>query len=74
MKRARDSKEEKFDLLSLMLHSEGLTDQEIKANIFIFFIAGHETTAVSLVWTLYRLAQNPHVQKKVIVKTKLIRL
>jgi cytochrome P450 len=53
-KRKVDSEEERHDLLSLMIRSEGLTEQEIKANAFIFFIAGHETTATTLTWALYR--------------------
>lgn len=40
---------DKYDLLSLMIKSEGLTDQEMKADTFIFFIAGHETVWNSFV-------------------------
>lgn len=63
--RKLDSEEERHDLLSLMIRSEGLSEKEIKANAFIFFIAGHETTATTLTWALYRIAQNPQVQQKV---------
>lgn len=66
MEKRRKHKEERFDLLSLMLDSQGLTDQEIKSNTYIFFIAGHETTAHTLNWAFLRLAQNPHVQEKVL--------
>jgi len=33
-------------------------------NTFLFFIAGHETTASALSWTLYLLAQHPEIQKR----------
>eukprot|EP01123_Difflugia_compressa_P005021 TRINITY_DN1655_c0_g2_i1.p1 TRINITY_DN1655_c0_g2~~TRINITY_DN1655_c0_g2_i1.p1 ORF type:complete len:449 (+),score=50.59 TRINITY_DN1655_c0_g2_i1:77-1348(+) len=41
-----------------------LSEQELRANIFILFLAGHETTASALSWTLLELAQNPSVQQK----------
>lgn len=47
MKTRREKKEERYDLLSMMLNCEGLTDQEVKSNTFIFFIAGHETVIIS---------------------------
>jgi cytochrome P450 len=56
MKMRREKKEERYDLLSMMLNCEGLTDQEVKANTFIFFIAGHETVIqFSLQLTVNRL-------------------
>lgn len=41
-----DRETERHDLLSLMIRDGGLSDQEIKANTFIFFVAGHETTGM----------------------------
>jgi len=32
--------------------------------LWIFFLAGHDTTAMSLAWTLHFLAKNPEVQAK----------
>lgn len=34
---------DKYDLLSLMVKSDSLTEQEIKSNTFVFFVAGHES-------------------------------
>ena len=34
-------------------------------NLATFMLAGHETTAVALTWTLWLLAKYPHVQDQV---------
>jgi cytochrome P450 len=41
-----------------------LTDEELISNMFIFFFAGHETTAGTLHWAMLELAKNPKVQEK----------
>ncbi|ORY34740.1 cytochrome P450 [Naematelia encephala] len=43
---------------------KGLSESEIVGNIFIFSIAGHETTAYNLTWALAFLALYPDVQEK----------
>lgn len=45
-------------------HGETLTDAEIVANVKIFYMAGSETTAVTLTWICYYLSQNPSVVEK----------
>lgn len=40
-----------------------LTDQEIVGNAFIMFLAGHETTANTVHFTLLELATNPEAQR-----------
>jgi cytochrome P450 len=53
------------DLLTLLLATTdpetglGLPDASIRANIVTFIMAGHETTANGLTWTLYLLSQSP---------------
>jgi cytochrome P450 len=52
------------DILSLILNARNdedkpLTDDEVRNEIVTFMLAGHETTATALTWTLYLLAQNP---------------
>lgn len=50
------------DFLTLLLELEGpngLSREEIEDNILTFIGAGHETTARSLAWTLYLLANTP---------------
>lgn len=39
-----------------------LTEDEIYGNIFVYNFAGHDTTAITLGWTIYLLAANPDVQ------------
>ncbi len=53
------------DFLTLLLDqaaSGGLTNAEIEDNILTFIGAGHETTARALAWTLYCLANTPHIR------------
>ena len=45
--------------------SSGLTDSEVIGNLFVFIIAGHETSASSIHFSLIMLALNPSVQRRV---------
>ncbi|KFA93180.1 cytochrome P450 [Archangium violaceum] len=54
------------DVLSLLLEARdedggSLSDEELVGHITILFIAGHETTANALTWTLFLLDQHPEV-------------
>jgi cytochrome P450 len=66
----RESGEDRGDLLSLLLlavdeESGGqMTDRQVRDEVMTLFIAGHETTANALAWTLYLLAQHPEVEAK----------
>nr|CAG4711117.1 unnamed protein product [Naegleria fowleri] len=42
----------------------GMTNQELKSQCAIFFLAGHETTAGALAFLFYSLAKHPQVQEK----------
>jgi cytochrome P450 len=59
------------DLLDLLLQAldeetgRVMTDEELVRNLATFMLAGHETTAVALTWTLWLLAKYPHVQDQV---------
>ena len=59
------------DLLDLLLAARdadtdrGLNDAELVANLLTFISAGHETTAVALTWTLWLLAKDEAVQRRV---------
>ncbi|MDO9416856.1 cytochrome P450 [Pararhizobium sp.] len=55
------------DFLTLLLQLEGpdgLTTEEIEDNILTFIGAGHETTARALAWTLYCVANSPHIRDR----------
>jgi len=52
------------DLLGMLLESQDdrgsrMTDVQLRDEIMTLFLAGHDTTANALSWTLYLLAQNP---------------
>jgi cytochrome P450 len=59
------------DLLDLLLAARdadtdrGLNDAELVANLLTFISAGHETTAVALTWSLWLLAKDEAVQRRV---------
>lgn len=56
------------DLLTMMIEAsdeEGvLSDEELRANVVILFLAGHDTTAGSLTSALYYIAKLPEVQER----------
>jgi cytochrome P450 len=59
------------DLVARMLSAtnpnsgEPMTDEQLIDNLGTFLLAGHETTAKALTWTLYLLARAPEWQEKV---------
>ncbi len=59
------------DALSMLLraHDEDgtrLTDEELIGQTLTLFVAGHETTATALTWTLFLLSQHPRVMADVL--------
>lgn len=65
----RATGEDRGDLLSMLLLSEDedgnrMSDKEARDEAMTLFIAGHETTANALTWTLYLLAQHPAIVAK----------
>jgi cytochrome P450 len=67
----RRSGEDRGDLLSMLLEArdeatgEGLTDRQLRDEVMTLLLAGHETTAMSLSWTLLLLSQHPAVRRAV---------
>ncbi|KPJ01420.1 Cytochrome P450 6B1 [Papilio xuthus] len=45
-----------------------LTDGVISAQIFIFYMAGYETSATTMTYLFYELAKNPDIQDKLIAE------
>ncbi|KAH9941606.1 cytochrome P450 [Epithele typhae] len=72
LRRSSEVKEERHDLFSSLLDAhEGLTisgermsDDNLFGNVFIFMIAGYETSAHSLAYALILLALHPDEQEK----------
>jgi cytochrome P450 len=53
----------------MLLHAQDedgshMTDKQLRDETITLFLAGHETTAASLSWTWWLLAQNPNVEAK----------
>ncbi len=42
----------------------GMTDQQLRDECKTMFVAGHETTALTLTWTWWLLSLNPHIKTK----------
>jgi len=67
--------EVRHDLFSLLVDSNmnheeqdgvkrRLTDNELISDIFIYLLAGHETSTTTLQWIIYELCLNPDIQQK----------
>lgn len=42
-----------------------MSDQQVRDEVLTLFFAGHETTAVALLWTLYAMTRSPDVARRV---------
>jgi cytochrome P450 len=65
----RKSESSREGLLSMMMAArdksgQGLSDQQLRDETVTMFLAGHETIASALSWTIHLLATHPDVQKK----------
>jgi len=62
----------KSDLLSMLLDArdeetgEAMDNRQLRDEVMTIFIAGNETTANAMAWTLYLLSQNPEAEAKMI--------
>jgi cytochrome P450 len=63
----RRTQDDAGDLLAMLMAArdeetgEGMTARQLRDEVMTFFLAGHETTAVTLAWTWYLLARHPEV-------------
>lgn len=65
----RQSGDDEGDLLSMMLHAQDedgtrMSDAQLRDEVMTLFLAGHETTALSLSWSWYLLALHPEAERK----------
>jgi cytochrome P450 len=65
----RARKEPGDDLLSTMIaaqHDDGtqMSDRQLRDEAMTLYLAGHETTALTLVWAWYLIARHPQVEEK----------
>ncbi len=72
IERRRASGAERKDLLGLLLAARdpetgrGLSDVELRDNVVTFIGAGHETTALTLTYSLYLIANSPEIQDRLL--------
>lgn len=65
----RQSQHDEGDLLSMLLlakddDGQGMSDQQLRDEVMTMFLAGHETTANTLMWTFYLLSQHPDIKQR----------
>jgi cytochrome P450 len=65
----KEDKRPRNDLLSLLMaamHDDGsqMTERQVRDESMTLFVAGHETTALTLSWTWYLLGQNPAAEAR----------
>lgn len=62
------------DLLDMLLSTryedtgKGMTEKQLRDEILILFVAGHETTANAMSWIMYLLDQHPEINAKVLAE------
>jgi cytochrome P450 len=58
------------DLLQMLMEARdeetgaGMTDRQLRDEVMTLFLAGHETTANALAWTVWLVARHPEVEAK----------
>ncbi len=74
----RQQADDRDDLLGMLLAAEEeetgerMSDQQLRDECVTLFAAGHETTSVSMAWTLYLLSQHPMVLAKIKAESKAV--
>src|SRR5919201_2319881 len=74
-RRAAADTAERDDVMSLLLqapHEDGspMSDRELRDELMTLLVAGHETTATALAWTLERLVRHPDVLERLAAEVR----
>ena len=69
----RSSGADSGDLLALLLAARdedgsGLSDEQVRDEAMTILIAGHETTAVAISWTIYLLQRHPEAVERIVAQ------
>lgn len=62
------------DLLAMLMGArdpetgEGMSDAQLRDEVMTIFLAGHETTAMALTWTLHLLSIHPEIRAEVVAE------
>lgn len=66
------------DVLSMLMQVQDedtqakLSEEELLGHVGVLFVAGHETSANALTWTLFLLSQHPHIMSDVVDELELV--
>jgi cytochrome P450 len=72
----RKGKITRNDLLTLLFAAQdpdtgiGMSDAQVRDEVMTLFLAGHETTANALAWTIYLLTQHPEIAERVAAEVR----
>ncbi|MBI1880572.1 MAG: cytochrome P450, partial [Chloroflexi bacterium] len=70
----RATGQDQGDLMSLLLQAQDaddgsrMTDRQVRDEVMTLFLAGHETTALTLSWVLYLLARHPDIEVRLLAE------
>ncbi|MEZ4670688.1 MAG: cytochrome P450 [Anaerolineae bacterium] len=70
IKERRENPNDNNDLLNMLLDArdeetgEGMSDQQVRDEVFTVFMAGHETSATVMTWVWYLIWQHPDVERR----------
>ncbi|MGK0387724.1 MAG: cytochrome P450 [Maribacter sp.] len=75
IKERKESGEKHDDLIDMLLETKyedgsGMTDKQLLSEAIILYVAGHETSAVSLSWTWYLLMTHPEIEQQLLQSVK----
>lgn len=69
VRQRRGTENGEMDLLSILLRAQGevdeVTEELLRDELMTMLLAGHDTTALSLTYTWYLLAQHPAIERRV---------
>jgi len=72
----RKTNQTRKDLLTLLFAAQdpetglGMSDEQLRDEVMTLFLAGHETTANALAWTIYLLTQHPDVAQRLAAEVR----
>lgn len=76
--RVRSGEDDRGDFLSTLLSATDaetgtkLSREELRDEMSVIFLAGHETTANTLCWALYLLSQDPEVEERLLAEVEAV--
>ncbi len=72
----RKTNQTRKDLLTLLFAAQdpetglGMSDEQLRDEVMTLFLAGHETTAHALAWTIYLLTQHPDIARRLAAEVR----